>query len=100
MVMPPASVADKARPQAGLAGKLAALVVGVVLFVVLVLGVYFDYVIRGHFRAQAQEQIEHGLGFPSPWHPATRRLKTGEARRRYRLRHPLDAHQDRPAPHL
>ncbi|MEY4761621.1 MAG: hypothetical protein RLZZ200_1477 [Pseudomonadota bacterium] len=60
--MPPASVADKARPQAGLAGKLAALVVGVVLFVVLVLGVYFDYVIRGHFRAQAQEQIEHGLG--------------------------------------
>lgn len=45
----------------GLDKKLTVLLVGAVLFVALVLGVYFDTVIRGHFRDQAQQQIEHGL---------------------------------------
>ena len=53
----------EAAPQRriGLNAKLSALLVGAVLFVALALGVYFDSVIRGHFRAQAQQQIEHAF---------------------------------------
>jgi signal transduction histidine kinase len=49
------------RPRIGLTTKLTALVVSAVLLVALVLGVYFDGVIRSNFNQHARGQVDHGF---------------------------------------
>ena len=48
-------------PQFKLKSRLTVMLIGFVVFLTAILGVYFDGVLTAHFRAQAQQELQHGF---------------------------------------